>query len=1002
MLKVTILLPLLARSVFFLSTVLSTFLSAFFSSQALAVDIRIPSIVYPSPYTNPIIVDGPGPHTVHILSGGVLSVPLNNALTFSLFSALTGNTLVNIDRGSVVEVAPGLSGFAAIAIMGSGMVNPTDTFTANVGGILRTRDTFHGPALVTQHMQGTLTLNLLAGGSIGADVINAADKAANFIFNIDSGIFDGNFSSVWDNVAIINIVPGAHFTTTGTFSTMCCPNYMVNNFGNLTVKQSMTDIETFTNASAAVLNINGLLSTETVLNQGVMNLNPDGTLLFDSFVNNGSFNAYGGQFYGPIYSGSPNSSVNFYNDYYLKNGIFGVGTVSVNNPNHILIVASPVVGYQNFQILNGAAASVFPGGKLIGNGPILIGTNATLILSGGDVQGNIVGKDSSMLLLNQDFSTTGSISGVTTIFNNGKNFTINHPISGFTTFINKGVVNLNAGGLPGSMIGNGPGSVLNVNHSFATQGILGVVSPLGTININNAALIMQNTVNTGVLNNMGMLVLPSSQVLNGNYYQGDNAVFVSNVIDENHYGQLQVNGSAIVCGKILLNIQGDGFNIQDQDFFDLIVANNVTLDPPTLIAPSSLFLSFGFDADPNVQSNRIRIRAKRSLFQQIDSDPAILGLSTLLDRIRKDMRIQGFLDDLEMRQILLRLEQSKNFQIVRENLSQLIPIVNGQEAIPSLYTPFLVFNEIDHHNKYGNSEFTSTEAHTRHVTRGYSAGDDLTSNYGPLVFGNYMKQPAQGLLDGFHARTAGVGAFAEQWWENCLNLDAIELGAALSYANTRGKSSIHYNPSEIKSVQGTLYGAVFYNGFYSDLLLALAQNRYHLIRHIDFLSRSATSHFHGFQSAERLRVGFDIPTQVTLQVSPEVAINNTHLNQKQYHENGAGRANLTVLGRGLNASQVNYGFRLYETSCPQIFLSEIHIFAIREIKNPILQLTSQFTGFGPAFVARAPRLARTAVNIGGSLTWIPFDYTMLVGCYDVERRHKLHSQSVSLRFKMMF
>ncbi len=964
------------------------------SNQALAVtNIIIPSPSYPSPYTDTIHIDGPGPNSLTLLSNAILSVQDNNVVMVG-FIPVSGDTVVNLETGSILE---NISIYNWTAIGLWYFTNPTDTFTLNVAGTIRFIGSTSNSALITSQEFASTTINLLNGGEINGDITNGASNNAVFTLNLGSGTLNGAYNNSYTNVGVINVIAGATFITGNIFSSQFDGvDYLFNNNGNFTANHSLTNIATFTNAIDATSNINNILSAQTIKNSGIFNLQNNANISATAFVNDGTINVYGGTLNSPITSQISNSQFNVFSNFTLQTPITGVGIITVNHPSTTLIVASAISGFQLFQINDGAMVE---------------------IENNGTIEGDIIGSPSSLLMFNSDFRTAGAITNVSDIVVNSCTLTVNNTISGFNNFINSGTVNLNGGNIEGPITGGGANSALNINHNATTFGILGYLIPLDTININGVNFTLRNTINANTVNNNGNLVLFNSQIINGNYVQTGGATLTSNILNANsgNYGQLVVNGTATIGGNIDVNVLNGGIQIHDQDTFTLITADNLIVDPPTITTHNSLFLTFTMKPySPFANQAQITLIARRIPYQNIALDPAIAGVACALDQTRKTAL------DPELLQFLINAENVANFETFKQNLLQLIPNINGQAVLPSVYSPFTIFDEINNQNAH----FISRQSNLRHSnlnialsnkTSGYTAGDVQASddnnahnqdvnidsmnkknNFGPFVFANNIKRGNQGFTEGFTSNTQGVGILTDRWFTDC-----FQLGSAVSFSHTHSKSHLFGNKTNINSLQATLYSTWLYKWLFLDFMLAAAHNRYHTLRNIYFISSAAHAKFQGTQTAERVCLGVDVPAH-RLVLSPEISLDYTHLHQKRFRERGAGIANLIVFGKGISASQLSYGLRIYEVSCSEVFLPEIHAFAINYIKNPNLINTAQFTGFGPAFVAIGKPLPKKGINLGASVSARLSECSLLTGQYDLEKQRKLSFHSFFIKYQMLF
>ena len=193
---------------------------------------------------------------------------------------------------------------------------------------------------------------------------------------------------------------------------------------------------------------------------------------------------------------------------------------------------------------------------------------------------------------------------------------------------------------------------------------------------------------------------------------------------------------------------------------------------------------------------------------------------------------------------------------------------------------------------------------------GYAAGDmsDDRITYGPYFFANILQQDSIGLVDGYNARTGGIGALADFPVNTC----GSRIGVALNYAQTSVRGLSSGNSDTISSYQGTLFGCFEYGWLYIDGMLSLAGNYYPTHRNIAFLAETAAAHFTGIQKNAVLTTGFNIPIW-RLQFTPLMKFQYTWLNIDQYTETGFAPT-LTVVGRQQQIYYNAYGLKLMDIS----------------------------------------------------------------------------------------
>ncbi len=894
-------------------------------------------------FTNAGTVSDGGAFTINTLTN-------NNAFTLTNGGSLTSNTLITNAAGATFTGNAG-STLNAITFNNGGTVSDGGTFTINTltnsnaatfsllnGGILtsNTMITNAAGATLTSNSGSTLnaatltnlgTINGAAGAS-GAFNITTLNNNSPGTFALNSG---GSLTATnFNNNAVAGFTSQAGSSMNiGTLS---------NSSINFTTASDMT-VTTLNNNGGAILNNQaaGTIDANTIQNAGTFS--NSGTVVANTIQNTGTFTMQAGS-------------------------AADVGTIV--NSNMFNVNSGSTIAANTF--LDNGTLNIFGG---VINSPITSSTNTGII--------NVIGT----------FSTSAPISGVTTILVPGT-LNINNPISGYSTFLVSGTANLNPGGSFGNIQGGGPGSVLNINTNYTTTGTLGAPGfPFGTINlVNGVTLTLQNPIYTtsNTFINNGNILLTNSQVLTGSYIQTASGS-ITTVIQSGTptYGQLVVNGPATVGGTIIVDPTNLGIGIANQQTFDIITSFGLTDNGPAVISQTNNpFLTFVRDFDPGTPPNNVRIKAVYSTPEAVAAgNPSLVGVSSAILSLFESGTSNAGLNEL----LLTLASAGPNLS---SDLTQLLPLVNGMEIIPSLYQFYPLFDQIAKHfetRRYECGNF------------GYSAGDmtDLHPTVGPIFYGNVMQQQAIQNLDGYNAQTGGMAVMAD-FPIGCW----MKLGVGLSYAATGAKTFFTGDSVFINSSQGFVYGCLeYWNYVFFDFMAAIAQNNYRTTRNIAFLDEAAQASFTGVQGWGKMRVGFNILLN-NLMITPLGTYQLTRLNQREYNEKNGGAANLTVIGNHVTAGEVAVGLKLSEVSEPERFVPEIHAFYLKYLKEPSFNITSQFIAGGPLFITQGPTFPKSGGMIGGSITVRLSDRTVFMGTYDYEGRKNFTAHIISLKFKMMF
>ena len=447
-----------------------------------------------------------------------------------------------------------------------------------------------------------------------------------------------------------------------------------------------------------------------------------------------------------------------------------------------------------------------------------------------------------------NLATTLSIVGTGSL-NSGQFNTNNGGALAVTSgpLLNTGTVNLNPGGsFTGTLIGNGGNSTFNINTNLTTgpNVVIGAAgAPIGFVNLNpGAVLTLNNSMYTDPFNNNGTLVLTNSQSVFGNYFQGSGGSLATTIQSGTPiYGQLVVNGLATVGGSINVNYTNFGIGIANGQTFDVIISNGLTDNNPAILSQLNPFLTFVRDRDSGTPPNNVRIKAIRG--NLVPNNPSISGVANTLQFLfGRSNQFPVFLPLLQ--------KIAANPEALVANLTQLIPLVNGMESIPVLYTPYPLFDKlfkrIEEKRLSGNyfnfdnaDNFENFNFETAGL--GYSAGDMIGNNnsFGPIFFGNIISQGIRDNIDGYDATTLGLAFVADTRMN-----DFTSVGAGLSYSATNAGGKLTGISSCTYNVQAMVYGSLDYQNFvFLDGVASIGQNFFKTTREIPLVEETAKGDF---------------------------------------------------------------------------------------------------------------------------------------------------------------
>lgn len=836
---------------------------------------------------------------------------------------------------------------------------------------------------------------------------------------------------------------GASLTTPGPVVTLLGGNTVTNNGTIQTTTNAPTIVAGPSSAGLMTINNDGPLNGFSfnspaidltgVVSNGVqintfVGSSIGGQILLPSNANS-LINMAGGAVRGSLSktAGLGTATLNINGSFGTSNIINQIDIINVSGPNTIFTIANNVSNFSTFTV-NAGTQVVMTGNNTVLSGNVLnnngffeidngtvsattINNGGTFTLFGGTFTGRMIGSANSTLNLQNNFSTSSTITNVNTINVLTGTFTINDTVSGYNALNNQSTINLEGGSLSGGITPLGSNSIINVNADFTTAGPMGARD----INVNDesffvvnhpltatraltiapdASLSLNNSV-TGSVTNSGTLLLDNTQIITGNYIQTSTASFTTTLGETAFapFGNIAVGGNANIAGAIDVILPPDqGLQLSNNSTFDIVNITgpgSIYLNNPTLVQPSSTVLSFSLSTPT---SKILRLTVNRMLYANVNTITAWNGVASALDQIRTQNPSPG------QRNILNTLDSLGSVSQLQSALGQLAPIANGGVILTSLQMLNMNFDKIVSRLNGLQAKLDTFGS----PIKGYIAGDFrpapvVRGTYGPMFFANSLAVPLQNGVPGFTSITGGVGAIGDVPL-NCYT----KIGGAISYAAAGVKDDHNLgNHTNINNIQGSLYGRFEYGWPFLDGMISLGHNRYNSKRNIAVINQTATGNYSGTQRSAKIRGGIAVPIK-TLEITPIGSVQYTKLKIHPYLEQGTNGANLRYPSTTVNATEYAFGVRLAEISEPETFLPEVHFMALQYVKNPNLQVTSRFTDGGPSFITAGPPLAKNGYNVGGSVSALLSNNLILIGSYDYETRKKYSGHSLYLKIRRYF
>lgn len=444
--------------------------------------------------------------TLTVNSGGAINVPIRFGADGGILNLSGGsvNKIIGGDTSSgkgtinlngdftYNDVSPNISNIENFNV-NAGKFNVNDSITKintafsvanNAAVFINSKGSLSGDGEI--YNSGTINLN---GGTIGTNSDTIGGIVNTGTINVNNNIYIKN--NIKNNNEATGQASSALVTTTGI--------YAISN-------QATTPTDKL-NLGHIVINNNGKIfgtASSVIYNSGEITLNSGGeinTPINFGDSNSGVLNLAGGSVLANITgnnTGAININKNF--TYDGARSITGVNIINVNSPFKFL-VANSAVGSDTFNntgtikltggTINATQINHDAGYLILNSGAINSAINvrsdlAQVTINGGAVNGNITGDDggNTVININNNFTTGGTISKINAININQNTFNINHALSdnGSLNTLYETTTQINTGGNI-----SGPGYINNLG----TVKLAGGTSSINKI-YNNGIFIVEN------------------------------------------------------------------------------------------------------------------------------------------------------------------------------------------------------------------------------------------------------------------------------------------------------------------------------------------------------------------------------------------------------------------------------------------------------------------------------------------------------------------------------
>lgn len=647
----------------------------------------------------------------------------------------------------------------------------------------------------------------------------------------------------------------------------------------------------------------------------------------------------------------------------LSGGVTNSGTIGQGFYGvQIRSLSSLTGGLTNSGTIAGSTTSIQVEGFLGStDGPALQigGSLAGTIVGSIHNSGQIVGSSSAIEVASNgvitgQISNSGTLRGANALnlTNTASGFVINNTgvIDG-NIFLGINTLNLNA-------VSNTVNGVIS-GSSTSSVTLSGALISSGTIDVgrfqiqSGANFTMANAMTISgsgqALNNSGTLAITaeSSQTLTGNYSQASGAVFQTGVAGASSYGQLRVNGNAIISDGAQVNVNVVGSpSISSNTTMSGIISATGTLAATAAaitVTDNSALLDFSLA----VSGSSLDLIARQSSVNnyvsavQSNNNPSALGAAATLQTLSAS-------HSPAWDPVFTAFNQMASTQQVSNGISQTVPLLvgAGSQATAMVMQNF---------NDVIDSRIS--------VKQGLASKEEFIGNREVWLkpLGSWAEQSQESNVSGYRANTGGV----------ILGIDrdinaSTSLGAALVFANSNISSTSSVAPSSlnINSYQLGVYGhhrltqATIIN-YQADI--GINQNKGS--RSINFMGTTAKSSYDSYSSHLGLGLNHHMRLNERLTFIPLIRTDYIGVISNAYTESGAGPLNLDVNQQNYNQWLMTAGAKA-EYALPNRLKLVGNLTAGYNVLNQQIQVSSAFVGGGGSFVTNGLSLSPWLYSAG--------------------------------------
>ena len=976
-----------------------------------------------------------------ITGGGGIAIDARDAFTLTNSGTITGDIshttagVLTIDHtdGAIVGGITSVVDAAHSLSFGGGTVNGNVT------------------------LDGITANTFVLGGTAITGNVDLGDGAAHAV-SLSRGSISGLLDIGSETTALsINAAAGDNVTI-GTLATNDTTTTNINGAGDVNI--TTFTVNGTANQSAGTLTAGTLsVGTSGTFNQSgtsvldVATLNLDGAAMLN-------LNGTGARITGAI-SGSVDSAVvvngNFSSEDTINVGRMEIANGGVLNVAYDVTTTSPTAfavngtANQSAGMLTAAALSVGTNGTFNQSGTSVLDVaalnldgTATLNLNGNGarVTGAIVGTTDSAIVVNGSFSSEDAITAGRMEIANGGTLNVAHDVTSTspTAFVVDGIANQSAGTLTAAALSVGTNGTFNQSGTSVLD--VATLNLDGTLNLNgngarvtgaitgtaDSAVIIsgsfssEDAINVGRLeiagggtfnaahditttsssafSNLGTLVIDAGDTVTiaGDYSQGADGIFQTNVANDTSFGRLVVAGTANLPSnaRIDVNVADTDFNFSVNELQDIITAGTLVSDGTFSVSDNSNL----FDFHAILSGNTVDLclaaaggscgsRSSIGVYEAVVANRNWPGIGAA---IVFDDLIDSFVADATsgndgMDNVIASLGAFGTQKEVSDAVTQTLPLLAAGSSIP-IRNVLSSTRRIVQFGLRDNSRLSWEE--DRDLSNG---------NIWANVYRTHHNQNDRSGATGFYGISEGLVIGVDG------NTDAhSNLGIAFAYGSTDVDNNTDLHSADIKTYQLIGYGrhSVSESAEVS-IQIGLSKSKTEGRRTIAFADDAPTALSDYDTTGIHLGIGIGRALKLgsATQFIPTMHMDYTRLTSDGYTETGAETLNINARSTHLEAFELGLNGQLRHRINAKASL--VASFGIAyDTLNEQPTVTGRFAGGGDAFVTRG---IHPSPWIGGASIDFPItlgnNKYVTIG-YDVEARRSYDNHTASMEFRWRF